>query len=307
MRLARTPFGAPPFLFGALLSAWAPCEAQSRLEPVANADAVDPGDLDPSADMAPLPEMEVEWPDAQAGPGLADEMPSGAGDPGQSSSAEEAEALADAQADRPYDVRIDGLSGQEGVTPDAEASIRARFKSLSALEEGKGTGNTAQIDRRARQDEALLNELLRTAGYYDASVVTRIEGQRGERLSVVLRVRAGTVYTLSSVEMAGLSDAGPLAPELRAAFGLREGEPADSDRIATGLAALKTNLGQRGLVFAKVGDPKLTIDHEEHQASLSIDVDPGRVQRIGEIRVDGRQLFSAKHLGRIARFRRGDV
>ena len=258
--------------------------------------------------MAPLPEMEVDWPDATAADDQEGALPGTASaSPAVTAVESDDEALADAQADRRYDVRIDGLTGEDGVSPEADASIRARFKSLSALEEGKGTGNTAQIDRRARQDEALLGELLRTAGYYDASVVTRIEGQRGERLSVILRVRAGTIYTLSTVDMPGLTETGALSDELREAFALRPGDPADSDKIAVGLAALKTSLGQRGLVFAKVGEPKLTIDHEENRAALSVDVDPGRVQRIGEIRVDGRQLFSARHLGRIARFRRGDI
>jgi translocation and assembly module TamA len=308
MRFASMPFGAPSLVFGALLILSAPSEAQQQSSPIPSVDPVEPGDVDPSADMAPLPEMEVDWPDATAAEEQEGALPGTASaSPAVTAGQSDDEALADAQADRRYDVRIDGLTGEDGVSPEADASIRARFKSLSALEEGKGTGNTAQIDRRARQDEALLGELLRTAGYYDASVVTRIEGQRGERLSVILRVRAGTIYTLSTVDMPGLAETGALSDELREAFALRPGDPADSDKIAVGLAALKASLGQRGLVFAKVGEPKLTIDHEENRAALSVDVDPGRVQRIGEIRVDGRQLFSARHLGRIARFRRGDI
>ncbi|MFD2501867.1 hypothetical protein ACFSTI_27590 [Rhizorhabdus histidinilytica] len=70
------------------------------------------------------------------------------------------------------------------MPPETESAIRSRFRQLSALEEGKGVGNTAQIDRRARQDETLLNQLLRAAGYYDARVSTRIEDEKTGRLGV---------------------------------------------------------------------------------------------------------------------------
>src|SRR4029077_3055692 len=71
--------------------------------------------------------------------------------------------------------------------------------------------------------------------------------------------------------------------------------------------ALKTELGRLGFVFAKVGEPKLTVDHDEHHVALTMDVDAGGTKRIGRIVVEGKRLFSAKHLGRIARFHPGDI
>jgi translocation and assembly module TamA len=48
----------------------------------------------------------------------------------------------------------------------------------------------------------------------------------------------------------------------------------------------------------------VVIDHATRTARLVMPVDPGAAQRFGTIRVEGTPLFSAKHLGRIARFRR---
>lgn len=246
-----------------------------------------------------MPGMEVGWPEAD----LAVPSPV-ANAPGASPVAAQ---TGDAPTERRYRVAIDGLSGPEGIAVESEAAIRSRFKLLSALEEGRGSGNTAQIDRRARQDEALLIQLMRAAGYYDADINTRIEDENGGRLLVTLLVEPGALYTLSAIDLPGLEQAGDKIEHMRDAFALKTGQPADSDKIAAGQAALKAELGREGFVFAKVGDPRLTVDHDEHGVALTVPVEPGFVQRIGRITIEGKRLFSAKHLGRIARFRSGDI
>lgn len=289
---------APSIILGAMMCVSVSAQAQPLSPPTGDQTTLP--DLDPSSEMAPLPDMEVGWPD-----------PLDNGEPAAGSGVAAVaapEALStDTQTDRRYRVAIDGLNGQEGLPPETETSIRTRFRTLSALEEGKGTGNTAQIDRRARQDEALLEQLMRAAGFYDADITTRIEDESAGRLAVTLNVEPGVLYTLSAIDLPGIEQAGGDGDELRRAFGLEIGAPADSDRIAAGQIALKAELGRKGYVFAKVGDPKLTVDHDEHHVALAMEVDSGGAQRIGKIVIEDRKLFSAKHLGRIARFRSGDV
>lgn len=304
MRVARSPLCGPSVILGAILCLTGQAQAQPKPEPgaVAPGDTADAPDLDPTADMAPLPDMEVDWPDAASPAGDA-------GTPadvtaGQAAAAET--GLGDNQGERRYGVSIEGLSGEGGLTPEAEAALRLRFKSLSALDAGKGTGNTAQIDRRARQDEALLNQLLRAAGYYDADIATRITGDR-TRLLVTLRARPGQIYTISRIDLGGLDQAGDANARVRDGFALKSGQPADSDKLDQALTALKTELGHEGYVFAKVGAPKLTVDHDAHEVAVEVEVEPGSAQHIGKIVVEGKRLFSAKHLGRIARFRSGDL
>jgi translocation and assembly module TamA len=299
MSAARTPLRAPSIILGAILCVSSPTRAQPQAPPEAPADAGGSlPDFDPSTEMAPLPGIEVDWPTP------SDDAASAVTDPGAPAPAS---APTDAPTDRRYRVVIDGLTGRDGMAVGGEAAIRERFRMLSALESGKGVGNTAQIDRRARQDETLLSQLLRSAGYYAADVGTRIENERTGSLLVTLLVEPGALYTLSAVEVAGIERAGDKADALRQALGLHVGEPADSDRIAAGQAALTAELGRQGFVFAKVGEPKLTVDHDEHKVMLAMEVEPGGSRRIGKIIVEGERLFSAKHLGRIARFRSGDL
>ncbi len=126
-------------------------------------------------------------------------------------------------------------------------------------------------------------------------------------LKVTLNVEPGIVYTLSTVDLPGIAAAGGRTDELRQTFGLKPGDAVDSDKIAAGKAAVATALGRDGFVFAKLGEPKLVIDHDAHQATLSLAVDPNGARKIGRILIEGPRLFSVKHLGRIARFHQGEA
>ncbi len=75
--------------------------------------------------------------------------------------------------------------------------------------------------------------------------------------------------------------------------------------IAAGVA-LTTALGEEGFAEAKVGEQDVEVNHQTHLATLSLPVTPGPVARFGAIHVSGKPPFSARHVGIIARFKRGD-
>src|SRR4029079_14690682 len=96
------------------------------------------------------------------------------------------------------------------------------------------------------------------------------------------------------------------AAKLRAAFGVKPGDPViATDVIAAGVA-LTTALGEEGFAEAKVGEQDIEVNHQTHLATLSLPVAPGPVARFGAIRVSGQPPFSASHVGIIARFKPGD-
>ncbi|MDB5685647.1 MAG: surface antigen [Rhizorhabdus sp.] len=293
MYVGRAPVCAKSLAMIALWCGAAPLWAQS-----AAPDPVDLLPLDPSSQMAPLPDIGVEWPS----------MPD-AGEPvveGTAAAATPEPVATDVPAGEHYQTTIEGLSGAEGLSAEAETTLRTRFKTLSALNEGKGVGNNAQIDRRARADEKLLGDLMRAAGYYDSAVSTRIDPAAPGHLRVTLNVEPGPLYTFSEIDLPGVEKAGAKAGDIRKAFDVAVDQPVDSDRIAAGQAAVKAMLGHEGFVFGKVGEPDIVIDHETHKAKLAMAVDPDGARRIGKIIVEGDRLFGAKHLGRIARFHPGD-
>jgi translocation and assembly module TamA len=239
------------------------------------------------APLDPLPEIGVDWPEMEEG---ADDAIADAPDT----------AIADAASERAYTVALEGLD------PALEEALRPQFVLLSTLEQNrKDPANAAQIDRRARQDAELLGELLRSRGYYDALVRTRVEGVGGGQASVTLEVEPGQLYTFAEVRLPGLDEAGADAAAIRDAFGVAEREPVDAARVTAGEAALRVELGKRGYAFADVGELGITVDHESRTATLVLPVDPKGARQFGRIVVEGRPLFSARHIQTIARWKPG--
>lgn len=237
---------------------------------------------DPSSPLDPMADIGVAWPE------LTPEAP----DPDAPRTATIGETR--------YSWRIDGLDGA------GSALLRERFAALSVLDQNDGeAANAAQLDRRAREDSALLVTLLRGEGYYDARVATRIDTGESRPL-VVLEVEPGPVYRLKDVTVAGVGAAGGKAETLREAFGVKPDEPANLDRIAEAEARLRTKAGQEGFPFAEIGAPVVTVDREARTATLDIAVDPGTPRVFGQVRTNAdNRVFDAEHVQEIARFTPG--
>ena len=183
-----------------------------------------------------------------------------------------------------------------------------QFRTLSTLEEHRrDAANAAQIDRRARADADLMAELLRAHGYYDALVTTAVDAAPGGGFSVTLNVEPGPLYRFSAVTLPGLeAAAGRDAEALRGAFGVAAQDPVNAMRVGEAEAALRAELGRRGFAFAQVGETQVIVDHDSRTATLVLPVEPAGTRRFGHVLIEGRPLFSARHIETIARFREGE-
>jgi translocation and assembly module TamA len=252
--------------------------APTRAQSTAPAAVPEAPPLDPDAPLAELPGIGVAWPDLAAEP------------------ATPADPQTDIAAERRYGWRIDGIDGI------GTAVLRERFDQLSALATNDGDpANAAQLDRRAREDVALLTTLLRAEGFYDARVQTRIEV--GPRPLVVLEATPGALYRFSAVTLAGVEAAGGKASALADTFGIAATDPVNADAVAAGEAALRQSIGREGFPFAVVGEPEIVVDRAAGTATLAIDVRPGGARRFGRITTNpDNGVFGARHVGEIARF-----
>jgi translocation and assembly module TamA len=250
-----------------------------------------PTDIDPSAPLDPMPDLGVDWPDLSKAPPA---------EPAPESAATAAGQMTDMTAERHYSIAIDGLE-RIGNAP----ALVAAFQKQSALYEGrKDEANAAQIQRRSEADADLLAELLRSQGYYDAVVDPMIEPD-GQVLKVTLQAEPGDQYHFQSVELPGLETAGSDSEKLRDAFAVKAGDPVIAQDVISAGVALQVALGEEGFALAKVGEQKVTVDHQTHLASLVLPVQPGPVAHFGAIHVSGTPPFSARHLQNMARWRPG--
>lgn len=265
--------------------------------------------LDPDAPLEQLPDIGVDWPDMgqpdtviPLEPDQGDDSAQASGNVGAPPAEVDTVPTLDYTAELRYDVVLQGL---EGV---ADEQFRDRFKELSVLKEGEGKpANAAQINRRVREDVELLQQLLRAKGYYDARVNGNISPPaEGKQLQVVLECVPGQQYTLDDVSLPGLEKATENRETLLKSFPVESGDPVDADRITTGRLGLTVALGENGYPFAKVDEPVVRIDHEERKGDLSLPVEPNGYRRFGRIHVREGDIFSARHVQRIARFDPGD-
>jgi translocation and assembly module TamA len=250
-----------------------------------------PDELDPSAPLDPLPGLGVDWPDLNT-----------VGDQPAPVTGQAEAAPTEDTGEHKYVLAVEGLATVGG----AEDLLKA-FRQQSALEgHRKDSANAAQIARRSRADADLLEELLRSQGYYDADVEPRTEQSAGI-VRVILEASPGEQYRFASVELPGLDSAGDeAAPLLRNSFGVKAGDPVIAqDVIASGIA-LQTALGEQGFAQAKLGEQEIEVDHATHLATLVLPVTPGPAATFGAIRVSGKPPFSARHIWTIARFKRGE-
>lgn len=241
--------------------------------------------LDPRTPLAPLPGLGVDWPDLNTRDPL-EAPPTGL-------------AAATPNATPRYAVTLEGV--------EELPTVRRRFNELSVLrgDEGK-PANAAQIDRRARDDVDLLETIMRSEGYYDATIDSQIKpAADGQRVAVTLRVAPGPQYRFGQVDVAGLTgDAAKFLP----AYPVKPDTPVVAADVLAAQETLREKLGGTGFPFAKVGEPRVVVDHETRAATLDLAVDPGGKRNFGAIRMTGvNPPFDARHTQVIARFRPGEL
>jgi len=264
-----------------------PVAAQQPAPPVAG-DTSDPDSLDdqrtsPRAPLPELPEIEDEWRDLFA------------------EDAAEADVALEAQA-APVDLRYDFELG-----PINRLKVADAFKSLSALVAGRGktVPSLAELQRRARTDTELLARLLRAEGYYDPEIAIEVDPTARDGLvQVTATIDTGPRYALGDIKINIDDEAERALVEQK--LNLREKQPLVANDVNAALDRLRLGLGQSGFPFADVETPDIVVDHDTRTASYTLDVKLGDNSRFGQIRVEGDPLFSAKHIGRLARFKPGD-
>ncbi len=300
--------------WGAARMGYAGCAALALAQPsLAQQSPLPPppsgADIDPSAPLDAMPDLGVEWPDLATpdpAPARATDgsplPPIAAQDVDDEPVARDEPVLIDDNgAARRYGVTLAGIDGLAGGDV-----VEREFDAQSTLIEGRrASANAAQIDRRTRADVELLTELLRAQGYYDAAVEPDISVGAGA-ISIALQADPGKRYSFATVELPGLDAAGSEAAELRSSFAVKAGDPVRAEQVIAAGTALRVALGEQGFATAIIGTQSIILDPERGVARLSLPVTPGPVGRFGTIRVSGVPPFSSRHVGLIARFRKGD-
>lgn len=269
-------------------------------------------DIDPETPLDELPGITLAWPDTLELPPLPELSP------------EPPVQYADLQLSGPELAFSEAVTANIGGDlvlgfPQREPPFTGsgefvdRFAALSTIRSlDSKSDNLAQIAARARQDQTLLENMLRVYGYYDGQVIRSIggvaPGQDEASVHPVVRfdIVPGERYTFGAVELGNLASA-PDGAALRRAFEIQPGDFLQSDTIVQERADLDGALGETGYPFAAISDPALLIDHERREGDLTMPVEPRGKYNFGAVVSSDPAFLSSGHLARIARFRPGET
>ncbi len=191
-------------------------------------------------DFAPLP-GNVVWPTVES-----------------TTDGEPAEAAGEVR----YGVEIKGLSA---------LGLDDEFRSLSSLWTRKNDpANLAQINRRITEDRDLIDQLLRSIGYYggNTQAVVLPPLRTGAPLLVSLTVDPGPLYTFEAVTV--ISAEGPAPTDtVKPLLGVKAGDAIDAARVNTAQDGLAVRLSDAGYPFAVIGKPDIVIDHASRTGTLT--------------------------------------
>src|SRR5690606_25931656 len=135
--------------------------------------------------------------------------------------------------------------------------------------------NAAQVSARADEDERLVEQLLRSDGYYDAVATTTITPvpDQPDHLTVAITATPGPRYMFGDITVTGA------APEpaaiARDALALDSGDPIVAARVEAAEANVSLRLPQHGYPFVEVGPRDILLDEAARRGDYSLPVTTG--------------------------------
>jgi translocation and assembly module TamA len=266
--------------------------------------------LDPALNQ-PLEPIDANAPPFPPEPGPVEDTPLGdpaLTDPLPPISGFDVQPVQEGQAAQANDEEPPAVHYALVVEGMAETGLEGRFRDLSALEDAEGEGvNGAMIAARAQEDVALAIRLLRSEGYYDAvatSAIEQLPDQPG-RLRVTITVAPGGRYNLGTIAING-PETVP-AGMAREFLLLRTGRPIRAVDVEAGEANVLLRLPQEGYPFPELGLRDVVLDPATHVGDYTLPLTPGPRARFAGFTTEGDLAFDARHVGILARFRRGDL
>ncbi|KWV90811.1 autotransporter assembly complex family protein [Erythrobacter sp. YT30] len=220
--------------------------------------------------------------------------------------AEAVDDTSEPESEIDYKVELAGLGTADTAT---NFDLEAEFERLSSLEEGDGeAANYAMLRARLSEDSLLIQRLLKSEGWYQPTVTTRIERSddlENPSATAFINVEPGKRFTLSSVTI----DADETVPPglIDDNVALKVDEPIIASRILANEALIATVLPENGYPFAELGQRDILLDPTTATGDYTLPVEIGPRARIGGFVARGETAFGADHVAEIARFKRGEL
>ena len=200
-----------------------------------------------------------------------------------------------------YQVTIEGLSDKTILKLVESVSETINLKNRPPLSRGL-------LKRRIDEDIPILMRVLRSQGYYDAKIRSKIDFN-AEPVRVVFLILAGPSYILKSVDMELINPAQNRKVNLPGlkALGLKTGGPAKSDSIIEATKIITRYLKNHGFPFPKIEQPKVVVDHLSETVKVTYLIDTGPPGVFGPTEIKGLESVNIDFVESKIPWKKGDV
>ncbi len=178
-----------------------------------------------------------------------------------------------------------------------EKKLHAALLEQSQLERirNKRDLSVTALETRAEKETALLLEVLRGFGYYQATATSTVE--KGEiRPVVVFSVTTGVPYLVSELSVSAYDATGVKSTDntwIPRNFPLKKGDFAETAKILDGEAFLVAAARDEGWPLAHPGDRKVVVDHAAHSVAVAYVIQLGHPANFGATQIAGLEGMEA--------------
>ena len=183
-----------------------------------------------------------------------------------------------------YQVRVTALE-DEAPVPDDLRQLILDAVLLEQLRE-QGVPSRFVLDRRASDDVARVQDVLRSRGFYAGRVM--IDIGEGEEPAVTIGVATGDAYQIGSIAIED-SAGDPLDHLTSGNLGVASGDPALASAVIAAEPAGVAALRAQGFALARAAERRVTVNHETRELNIRYRFDPGPRVTLGKVSIDGLQ------------------
>ncbi len=179
----------------------------------------------------------------------------------------------------PYKVAFQGVD---------DAELQTLLEQVSETQQlvDRPPPSLIRLRQRAEADRPLLQQALRSRGYYDAEISVAID-THAEPVGVLFGVSPGPLYRFREVTIeVDPPTPRPKLPSLEE-LKIAPGAPALSQAILDAESTLLAGARAEGHALAKLGQRKAIVDHDADALDLTLVLRPGPVVRFGEVDITG--------------------
>ncbi len=165
-----------------------------------------------------------------------------------------------------------------------------------------------------REDVERIKALYQERGYYFAEVQTQIIEAEGNQVEVTFEITEGEKVRIKRIAFSGnraIED-----DTLKTVMETKEGGLFSfltgsgiyrKEVLRDDLRRIEALYQDRGFLQVQIGEPQVEINKEEREIFITIPIVEGEQFRIGKLRLEGDEVYSADELRRVIRSREGEV